>query len=420
MTSRSVVVVGGGVAGLSCAVRLWRKGVRCQVVEASDAVGGRIRTDLVDGFRLDRGFQVFLTSYPEANALLDYEALQLQPFLPGALVRFGGRFHMVADPWRRPISALRAIGSPVGSLRDKLRVASFRAATLRGTLEDQLSEPEVTSRDALSQWGFSPEMLDRFFRPFLGGIFLDSDLRTSSRMLRFVFRMFSLGATTLPAEGMEAIPRQLASHAPKGAIHTGTRVAAVAPGVVTLESGECLDAEHVVVAVEGPAARALLNTPAGDGLGLSLDHGQSVTCLYFAAERPPVAEPVLLLNGEGPGPINNVCVPTSVASSYGPAGQALVSVTVLGASPNVLLLESEVRSQLEEWFGAEATNWQLLRSYVIPYALPSKVPPALTATQHQVKRDDRLWICGDHCDTASINGAMASGRRVAEGILSAH
>lgn len=419
MASCDVVVVGGGLAGLTCAVRLWESGTRCVLVEASDAVGGRVRTDQVDGFLLDRGFQVFLTSYPEAQALLDFEALRLRAFLPGALVRFDGRFHMVADPWRRPFTALRGSLSPIGSLRDKLRVASFRAAALSGTLEDQLAVPEITTREALDQWGFSSVMIERFFVPFLGGIFLDADLRTSSRMLRFVFRMFSLGATTLPAEGMEAIPRQLASRAPAGAVRTGTRVTAVAPGGVMLESGERLEAKHVVVAVEGPAASALLAPAVGpvaatDPIAVG---GQAVTCMYFAATSPPIAEPVLMLNGDGRGPVNNVCFPTTIAPTYGPENRTLVSVTVLGIPDDEARLASAVRTQLVEWFGPEAGDWRLLRSYPIPYALPSQFPPALARPHRQVTIDQGLWVCGDHRENASINGAMASGRRVAEGIL---
>ena len=188
-----VVIVGAGLAGLCCARELVQRGVGCVLLEASDGVGGRMRTDLVDGFRLDRGFQVFLTSYPEAQRILDFNKLQLRPFLPGALVRFHGRFHELTDPWRRPFAAIRSVWSPIGSLADKLRIASLRHQSLRGTSEQRFLDPEITSLELLQRCGFSESMIDRFLKPFFGGIFLDPRLQTSSRMLHFVFRMLSTG-----------------------------------------------------------------------------------------------------------------------------------------------------------------------------------------------------------------------------------
>ncbi|RPI87195.1 MAG: FAD-dependent oxidoreductase, partial [Planctomycetaceae bacterium] len=166
---QQVLIVGAGLAGLCCAHRLQERGVRCVVLEASDAPGGRMRTDLVDGFRLDRGFQVFLTSYPEAKRLLDYQALDLRPFLPGAIIRYGGRFHQLADPWRRPFAAVRSLFSPIGSFADKLRVARVRARSIRGTMEERFRDPETTTLGMLHEVGFSDSMVNRFFMPFLRG-----------------------------------------------------------------------------------------------------------------------------------------------------------------------------------------------------------------------------------------------------------
>lgn len=408
--NHDVLIVGAGLSGLCCARRLQQQGIRCLVLEASDGVGGRVRTDIVDGFRLDRGFQVFLTSYPEAKSILDYEALKLKPFLPGAMVRYAGRFHELTDPWRRPFSAIRSLFSPIGSFSDKLRVASFRSRSLRGTIEDRFRDPETTSLQALQNAGFSPSMIERFFRPFLGGIFLDPELRTSSRMLNFVFRMFSLGKACLPAEGMEAIPRQLAAALPPDSIRLGARVVRVGPGVVKLSTGEELSARAVVVAVEGRMAAELL----GDTISPT---GQGTTCLYFAAPRSPIAQPILVLNGDGRGPINNLCVPTVAAPSYGPGDKSLVSVTVLGTRSDPDRLMAEVLTQLGEWFGSEVQDWRYLRTYSIPYALPTQSPPALNVPERPVRWQSGIYICGDHRDNASIQGAMVSGRRAAEALL---
>ena len=408
--NQDVIIVGAGLSGLCCARHLQQHGVRYVLLEASDRVGGRIRTDLVDGFRLDRGFQVFLTSYPEARRILDYESLQLKPFLPGALVRFGGQFHELTDPWRRPFTAVRSLWSPIGSFSDKLRVALFRRQSLSGTVEERFCDPETTSLEMLQRAGFSPSMSDRFFLPFLGGIFLDPQLQTSSRMLQFVFRMFSIGTACLPAEGMEAIPRQLASTISPGCIRMGAKVTRVQGDGVVLETGENLIAKAVVVATEGPAAAALLSGPIASC-------GQSVTCLYFSAPRSPIDKPILILNGDGRGPINNLCVPTIASPSYGPGDRSLISVTALKTTSDLNSLRAKVQEQLCDWFGAMVADWSHLRTYVIPYALPTQFPPALSMPERPVRWQPGIYVCGDHRDNASIQGAMVSGRRVAEAVI---
>ncbi len=407
---QDVVIVGAGLSGLCCALELQKQGFRFVLLESSDRIGGRIRTDWVEGFRLDRGFQVFLTSYPEAKRTLDYESLQLKPFLPGALVRYDGRFHELTDPWRRPFAAVRSLWSPIGSLADKLRVASLRRQSLRGTIEDRFRDPETTSLQRLQNSGFSSSMIDRFFKPFLGGIFLDSQLQTSSRMLHFVFRMFSTGEACLPAEGMEAIPQQLASALPADCMRMGAKVVQVRAGRVTLTTGEEISGKAIVVATEGPAAGDLLS----DMISLP---GQGVTCLYFSARLPPIDKPILVLNGEGRGPVNNLCVPTIAAPSYGPIDRSLISVTSLKIANDTEQLRAEVLEQLGEWFGDTVADWNHLRTYSIPYALPSQVPPALSVPERPIRWQPGIYVCGDHRDNASIQGAMVSGRRAAEVVM---
>lgn len=253
-------------------------------------------------------------------------------------------------------------------------------------------------------------MIERFFRPFLGGIFLDSELLTSSRMLNFVFRMFSLGNACLPAEGMQAIPRQLVASLPPDSIRLGARVVRVGPSAVTLSNGEKLSAKSVVVAVDGRMAAELL----GDSISPA---GRGTTCFYFSASRSPIKRPLLVLNGDGRGPINNLCFPTVAAPSYGPVDKCLVSATVVGTATDPDRLLAEVRAQLGEWFGSAVQDWLHLRSYSIPYALPVQTPPALNVTERSVRWQPGIYVCGDHRDNASIQGAMVSGRRAAEAVL---
>ena len=405
-----IVIIGAGLAGLTCARRLHAAGVSCVVLEAEDAVGGRVRTDIVDGFRLDRGFQVFLTAYPTARAWLDYEQLQLRTFAAGSRVRCDGAMHEVSDPWREPGAWWATLRAPVGSLADKIRIATLRRAARRGTLAELWARPETTALAALRTHGFSERMIERFLRPWFGGIFLDRELETSSRMLEFVFRMFAEGRAALPAAGMQAIPEQLAAGLPTGTVRLGARVARVEPGAVFLESGERIAARHIVVATENAGAAALLPE-------VSVPRWRATTTIYFAAARSPLGAPMLVLNGEGRGYVNNLVVLSDVAPSYAPAGQALVAVSVLGepAMEERALVE-RVREELCVWFGAEVADWRWLRSYRLPRALPARMS---LGPMKPVAVRPGVWIAGDGRTSASIQGAMESGEAVATEILRA-
>ena len=407
-----VVIVGAGLAGLACALRLREVGIPFQILEASDGVGGRVRTDVVDGFRMDRGFQVLLPAYPEARRTLDYGPLDLRPFKHADLIRFGGRFHRIADPRLEPWTAVKALFGPVGTLRDKFRVAPLISKVKAGKIEDQFRRPEGLTLDFL-RWGgrFSETMIDRYFRPYLGCIFLERELVTSSRFFRFVLRTLVEGGAAVPAAGMGAIPEQLAGRLPEGTIRLNAAVETAEPGTVRLRGGETLAARAVVVATDGPTAARLLPDAVRD------PGSRAVTCLYFAADESPVKEPVLLLNADEPGPVNNLAVMSDVAPTYAPPGAALVSVTVLGDPPaDDAALEASVRDQLAGWFGATVRGWRHLRTYRIRHALPDQTAPALDPPERPVRLDDGLYVCGDHRDHASVHGALASGWRCAQAV----
>ena len=405
-----VLIVGAGLAGLACACRLHEAGAEPLLLEASDAPGGRLRTDVVDGFLLDRGFQVFLDAYPEAGALLDTQALDLRPFRPGALVFDGTRLHRVMDVFREPSELVTAALAPVGSVADKLRVALLKWRSSRASIEDIAAHEDVTTEEHLRQSGFSSRMVDGFFRPFYGGIFLERELRTSSRMFEFTFKMFSQGSATLPARGMGEIPRQLASRLQEGTIRLQEKVTQLQAGHVTLESGERLTGRAVVVAADATSAATLVP---GDG-GVE-PAWRSVTCVYFAASRSPIGEALIALNGSGAGLVNNVCVPSDVAPGYAPAGTSLVSISVLGM-PQTADLAARVVAELESWFGNEVHEWRHLRTERIERALPEQ-PPGESMAGPGFREHDGVYVCGDHHWSASIEGAIISGRRTADAIL---
>ncbi|MEK7753284.1 MAG: FAD-dependent oxidoreductase, partial [Acidobacteriota bacterium] len=254
-------------------------------------------------------------------------------------------------------------------------------------------------------------LIDRFFRPFFGSIFLDSKLHASSRMFEFIFRMLAEGEVAVPAKGMGAIPAQIAGRLPEGSIWRQAKAASVEPGLVRLESGEELRARCVVVATEGPEAAHLTGA-------FPAPASRPATCVYYAAPEPPVADPILVLNGNNKWPVNNICVLSQVAPEYAPQGQSLVSVTVLGRNTSSdAALEPAVRRQLLRWFGRGVKDWRPLAIYRIPHAQPDQVPPAIPVEQLPVRISPGLYVCGDHRDNASINGALVSGRRAAEAIL---
>jgi phytoene dehydrogenase-like protein len=407
-----VYVVGGGLAGLRCARRLHERGVTATVLEAGDAVGGRVRTDRVDGFLLDRGFQVLLTAYPEARSVLDYRELELHPFYPGALVWTRGRFVTVADPFRRRLDGLRTLVAPVGGLGDKLKLASLRRRVVAGSLEELFARPETSTGQALASDGFSDEMVDRLLRPLFGGLLLDRELGTSSRMFEFLYRMLALGDAALPTRGMAAIPEQLANGLPPGCVRLGQKVTEVGDGGLVLAAGERLRARAVVVATDGPTAAGLL----GEGAAPA---SLAACCLYFAADRAPIDEPVLVLDGDGAGPVNHLSVPSAVAPTYAPAGMALVSATVLERPglPRGADLEAAVLGQLADWFGSSVVAWRHLATYQIPHAQPAQPPGVLDPPARPVRVRPGVYVCGDHRDNASIDGALTSGHRAADAVL---
>ena len=406
-----VVIVGGGLAGLTCAKTLVRAGIETILLEASDDVGGRVRTDEVDGFLLDRGFQVLLTAYPEAQQHLDYSALQLQAFEPGSLIRTKDAFHRMSDPWRRPQHAMQTAFAPVGSLMDKLRIGRLRRSAARSSLASVFERLDRTTEEELQRLGFTEKMVQQFLRPFLGGVFLDHDLQTSCRMLYFVFRMFSSGDTSLPARGMGEIPKQLAAGLPSDCIRLKSPVSAIDSKRVTLHNGDVIPVSSVVVATEQSAAARFLPEVASDR------QARSVHCVYFSAPEPPIADKMLVLNGTGCGLVNNLCVPSQVAPQYAPDGQSLISATVLRTDVDGGQLQSLVKAHLREWFGDAVDAWTHLRTCRIAQALPNQTSPAFDPPVHPARLRDNVFVCGDYRANGSINGAMQSGRHVAEAIV---
>jgi glycine/D-amino acid oxidase-like deaminating enzyme len=401
------VVIGAGLAGLAAARTLQQAGRPVVVVEASDGVGGRVRTDVVDGFRLDRGFQVLLTAYPEVPRQLDTATLRLCSFDAGAIVRVGGRFWRVGDPQRHPRLVPGSIVAPIGGLADKLRLARFLLRLRRAEPRALLGAEDVSTLEALRAEGFGERIIDRFFRPLLGGIQLDSRLTGSRRMSDVVLRCLALGDSAVPADGMQAIPDQMAAALEPGTVVLGRAVTSVAPGTVTVEGGATVLADHVVLATDGPAASGLLRRPAV--------RSRPVSCVWFSAPAAPLHDKLIVLDGSGSGPALNVAVMTNVAESYSSTGGVLIAAACPGAWG--VGLEQPVRAQLRGWWGVHVDGWRHLRTDTIAHGQPDHRPPF--SPKQSVSLGDGLFVCGDHRDTPSIQGALFSGRRCGEIVASA-
>lgn len=406
-----IAIIGAGLSGLACARTLARAGLQFTIYEAADAVGGRVRSDVVNGFTLDRGFQVLLPSYPEARRVLDYDGLKLRPFYRGADVFYKGRFHRLADPFTHPSDAMKHVRDPFVPWLDRWQTIVLRKEVLT-TRKIERRIPEMETEDYLRDFGFTEDFIDRFFRTFFGGVFLEKDLRTSARMFLFLYSMFSTGGAVIPAHGMQAIPDQLAVSLPPDSLRLNCAVNAIQPGEITLASGEIIHADHIILAVsEEVAARLLPQSVPEKPLP-----GRSTTCLYFSTDQPLPDTPIIHLDGDGKGPVNSACVLSKVAPRYAPAGQHLISASIIG-SPSSAELETVVRDQMASWFGQSAYQWNHLRTYQIRHALPEGRQLRLGEGPLSAVLAPGLYRCGDWCEDASINGALISGRRAAEAVI---
>ncbi|MEU5905318.1 FAD-dependent oxidoreductase [Micromonospora sp. NPDC047467] len=405
LAETDVVIVGGGLAGLAAARRLHRAGVPWRLLEAGSRLGGRVATDLVDGYLIDRGFQVLNTAYPRLGTLLDTERLNLGYFTSGVLVRKGDDLLRLVNPVREPTGGPRTALAGVGSLVDRLRFAALATGCATLPVPRLLTAPETSAETALRRAGLSDAIIEELLRPFLSGVFIERELATSSHVLAMVLRSFARGRIGLPAEGMAALPRAVADPLPADLLDLDTPVAQVAPRLVRTQAGD-IRCRAVVVAVDPPAAAALL--PA-----LARVRMHSYTTYYHSAPEPPLAEPILLVDGDRREIVANTVVLSNAVPTYAPDGRHLVATSVVGPTAPP---EPTVRAELTRLYGRSTADWTHLTTVAVPDALPA-APPPQGRLRKPVALGEGLFVAGDHRDSPSIQGALASGWRAAGAVL---
>ncbi len=405
--SYKIHIIGAGLSGLIAAQVLENKGYYPTIIEVTDRVGGRLKTDLVDGYQLDRGFQVLLTEYPMAKKYLDYEALELQRFYSGSVL-FGSQGQKtIGDPLRNPSLLFKTILANLGSFSDKLKILRLNSDLKKKSLEAIFNSPETSTLEHLSRYGFTKTIIQGFFKPFFGGIFLEPDLATSSRMFEFVYKMFGTGYASLPKSGIEAIPKQLQTSLNQTNWRFNSEVSSVEDGKIILADGQELESHCTIIATS--PKEMIANLKNQDTLWKSCD------TLYFETEDRVISKPLIGLISDNSSLINNIFYHTSLVTTNSPKKELLSVTVVREHGLNEQELQKQVNEDLQSFCNIKTLRF--LRHYKIPHALPDLTNIQYDLTPSETKIKETIFLAGDYLLNASLNAAMLSGERAALGLI---
>ncbi len=411
--SEPIIIIGAGMAGLAAGITLKNAGIEAIILEASDGVGGRVRTDPYKGFLLDRGFQVLLKSYPEAKRFLNYSSLNLVPFLPGAMILNETGKHIVMDPFRKPEYLIDSIFSPIGNLGDKLKMLKLRLELTGQTIDSLFLKDEITTRAYLLRYGFSEKMMQSFFKPFLGGIFLENELTTSSRMFEFVYKLFGSGDTVVPKEGMGKISEQLAHRFGYENIHLQEKVVSMEEGLVVTDRANY---STKAIFFAGGTLKNLPNFQSKPAIFSNRkDHPRSAYTLYFKHSFDRSQMNIIGLNSQINNYVNTIAFMDQVSPLYAPKNSSLLSVTLKdphldGSSEDIA---EKVKLEMSFWY-PDSIFWEFLKAYKIDYALPDQDHVTNDTPHSNLEGFEKIYVCGDFTMNGSINAALKSGRLAAE------
>lgn len=403
----SIAIIGAGVSGLIAAKVLEEEGYAPHIYEKSDRPGGRLKTDIVDGYQLDHGFQVLLDAYPMAKKYLNLNDLELQKFLPGAVIFQKGKQQTIGDPLRDISLLWSTLGASIGNFSDKWKIMRLASEIKNKTIDQIFAEEEVSTRLFLEQKGFSEAMIANFFTPFYTGIFLEPNLATSSRMFNFVFKMFGEGFATLPKNGIAAIAAQLVSSLAHTEIHYNTTVIKVDNEKINFADGREVFHKGLIIATE-----PLFETPKTNHKKIAWKHCDT---LYFSTKNRIIDKALIGLIADEHAFINNIFYHTSLKMGGAPQDE-LLSVTVV--KEHQLSKEELIKKVQEELLNyCGITEARFLKHYDIPSALPQLVNLKNSLTRQEVKLSNTIFLAGDYLLNGSLNAAMISGENAALSLI---
>ncbi|MBD3627043.1 NAD(P)/FAD-dependent oxidoreductase [Cyclobacterium sp.] len=406
MNDKSIYIIGAGISGLVAAIELEKAGYYPVILEASDRIGGRVKTDEVDGYLLDQGFQVMLTAYPELSRYLDLEKLNLKKFKPGAVIFKPGATYAVHDPLRNPLKLFAMAFSKVGTIWDKYKMYSLTQDLKEKPLDAIFSAPQTSTQEYLKNFGFSDKIIQNFFAPFFRGIFLETSLSTSSRMFEFVFKMFAEGQAAIPEKGMGQLTQQLFEKLEHTQIRYNTKVVRVEKNKIILEDENTITADDIIIAI-----------PPGKLIGQEETAFHEVTNIYYTLQQSFIGRAMIGLVPDDKFLVNNLVFLTDVSPGYASDGRALLSVSVIKDIKGTENPEQLIALELEALTGINASYFQHVKTYTISKALPVIKDAKHWIPRQHTKLYDHVYLAGDHLLNGSINAAMTSGRLAAEAVI---
>ncbi len=409
MIEHEIYIIGAGVAGLVAAIELEKAGYSPVILEGSGGIGGRMKTDEVDGFLLDHGFQVLLTAYPEAKKYLDFTALNLKYFEPGAVIFGTKETFIISDPLRNPLKVVSMAFSQVGSFLDKVKMFNLTQMLKNKSIDEIFNQKSIPTHQYLNEYGFTEQFIANFFKPFFRGIFLEKELNTSSRMFEFVFKMFSQGKGAVPEKGMIEIPNMLRRQLKTTQIIFNSKVTSVQGQEIHLENGESIQPDRLIIATQPDRFMKQLQG--------QFAKPKSVITLYFSLHKSFMSRAMLGLIPRENHLINNLVFMTDVSSAYSSNGRALLSVSILDTDLKEKELIKAVQNELESLSHINAEYFKFVKSYYINYAIPTVDDMKNTIPFTECKISDHVFLAGDYLLNGSINAAMASGRIAAEAVV---
>jgi protoporphyrinogen oxidase len=404
-----IYIIGAGVSGLIAGKVLEDHGFHPIIIEATDRVGGRVKTDIVENYQLDRGFQVLLTAYPAAQKYLNFDALNLQYFLPGAAIFNNGSQKILGDPLRNISLLIPTLLSGIGSIADKLKILKLNILLKNTSLAKVFAKPETSTLTYLQDFGFSEGIIVKFFKPFFSGIFLEDKLETSSRMFEFVYKMFGEGFATLPKAGIEAIPKQLKNNLKQTNFLFNTKVSSVEDNLIVLCDGTKFISHYTIIATE---ASALLHHNQ-----VKSTEWKSCQTFYFETNTKAIRQPLIGLLRNKEALINNIFYHTSLETDLAGAKELLSVTVVKKTTMSTEDLKNQVETELKEQCGI--SNVRFLKHYVISKALPKLNNLKYETSPSENQLTSSVFLAGDVQLNSSLNAAMIAGENAAKGVANA-